>query len=230
MAAPSRGRPWPPSRSRKARVAGRRYPANPHYRVVRCSPECGIWRTSPAEKAARSVIPDRAAEVHSPKWSSAIPGMRYPRPPRLRPAWPQGGERQSRRRFPNRTRHSRNPSTAATRHGVTLVYRRCNDRVRPDDPEGDDERTRIDEGPGRGPRRVHETRLVGNRLGRVGAVRPGPRRTAAGSPLRPAPWPATRRTALSPSDMVRLANLRGADGRRWGHRGGSRAWIARLVR
>jgi hypothetical protein len=71
------GDPGPPSRSRKARVAGRRYPANPHYRVVRCSPECGIWRTSPAEKAARSAIPDRAAEVHSPKWSSAIPGMRY---------------------------------------------------------------------------------------------------------------------------------------------------------
>ena len=169
MAAPSRGRPWPPSRSRKARVAGRRYPANPHYRVVRCSPECGIWRTSPAEKAARSVIPDRAAEVHSPKWSSAIPGMRYPRPPRLRPAWPQGGERQSRRRFPNRTRHSRNPSTAATRHGVTLVYRRCNDRVRPDDPEGDDERTRIDESLGQGPRRRYSrcVRSASRRVGRV---------------------------------------------------------------
>jgi hypothetical protein len=67
----------PPTLDQSALSPSHRNPANPHYRVVRCSPECGIWRTSPAEKAARSAIPDRAAEVHSPKWSSAIPGMRY---------------------------------------------------------------------------------------------------------------------------------------------------------
>ena len=53
----------------------------------------------------------------------------------------------------------RNPSTASTRHGVTLVHPSWSIRILLDDLEGDDERTRIDEGstgrrtrsPGHGP-------------------------------------------------------------------------------
>ena len=67
-----------PSKKWTARIATRRYAANPHYRVVRCSPECGIWRDLAGQKnPLAATFPGRAAEVHSPIWSSAIPGMRY---------------------------------------------------------------------------------------------------------------------------------------------------------
>ena len=77
MAAPSRGRPWPPSRSRKCEISRPTLPGKSPLSRSPVLPRMRYLVDFAGRKSRSQRIPDRAAEVHSPKWSSAIPGMRY---------------------------------------------------------------------------------------------------------------------------------------------------------